>query len=230
LCLADADIWMREAVNHDGLPYYKYLAIDVDDTLCISHEPEKTMNAIAQLYYLKDNSVQVPTTYLGAQIVQYKLPSDNKKIRCGMSSNHYVLAAIKNVEYELSLWNKTLATNATTPLSYGYRPELDTSPLLNPLQANYYQNLIGVLRWSIELGRVDILTHVSIMSSFLAAWHEGHLSQVLHIFAYLKRYSRSTMVFDDTTPIIDNKMLPEANWMEFYRYETERKPPNALEP
>ena len=31
----------------------------------------------------------------------------------------------------------------------------------------YYQELIGVLRWAIELGRVDILLEVSLLSSLL---------------------------------------------------------------
>jgi len=56
-------------------------------------------------------------------------------------------------------------------------------------QANYFQNLVGLLRWIIELGRLDIHVHVSMLSTFLAAPHQGHLNEVLHIFAYLKCYN-----------------------------------------
>ena len=35
-------------------------------------------------------------------------------------------------------------------------------------EASYYHSLIGVLRWIVELGRVDINTEVSMLSSHLA--------------------------------------------------------------
>ena len=37
-----------------------------------------------------------------------------------------------------------------------YRPELDTLPTCNDNQFEYYQNMIGILRWCVELGRIDI--------------------------------------------------------------------------
>ena len=45
---------------------------------------------------------------------------------------------------------------APTPLSNGYRPEIDLSPELEELDTAYYHSLIGVLRWIVEIGRVDI--------------------------------------------------------------------------
>jgi hypothetical protein len=59
----------------------------VDDTLCISHCPEKTMEAISKIYRIKDNSIEIPKTYLGAQVVQYKLPDDRNKFRWGMAQD-----------------------------------------------------------------------------------------------------------------------------------------------
>ena len=38
------------------------------------------------------------------------------------------------------------------PMSNGYRPELDESDELDEVDAAYYQSLIGVLRWIVELG------------------------------------------------------------------------------
>jgi hypothetical protein len=229
-CLADADIWMRPAVKDNNCHYYEYLAIYVNDTLCISHDPMKTMEAISKLYRIKDNSIEPPKTYLGAQVLQYKLPNDNSKIRWGMLSQHYKANAVKTVEDELKKTGRQLSNNVKTPIASGYRPELDLTPLLRPDQANYYQNLIGILRWAIELGRIDIHVHVSMLSSFLTSPRQGHLEQVLHIFAYLKKYDRSTMVFDDTIPNIDETKFPIADWTEFYRDAKEEIPPNAPEP
>ena len=42
-CPADPDIWMRPAKKADGLPYYKYVLLYVDDTLVISKNSEKIL-------------------------------------------------------------------------------------------------------------------------------------------------------------------------------------------
>ena len=49
-----------------------------------------------------------------------------------------------------------LPENATTPMSSAFLPELDTSEELNAEDLNFYQELIGILRWTNEIGRVDI--------------------------------------------------------------------------
>ena len=67
------------------------------------------------------------------------------------------------------------ANKADTPLTTTYRPELDVSRELNEVDAAYYQSLIGILRWMVELGRVDVCLEVSMMSSHLALPREGHL-------------------------------------------------------
>ena len=48
----------------------------------------------------------------------------------------------------------------------GYAPELDAYHVFDPLLASYYQSQIGVLRWMVELGRVDINTEVSMLDSW----------------------------------------------------------------
>ena len=50
------------------------------------------------------------------------------------------------------------------------------------------------------------------MSSHLALPREGHLSEVLHIFAYLKKHHNSEMVFDPTTPVIDGNLFVKQDW------------------
>jgi hypothetical protein len=124
--------------------------------------------------------------YLGADIKKWSL--DETGQQCwAMSSDSYVKRAIGDVEAQLLDIGKSLSTRVTTPMSTGYRPELDAT-------ANYYQGLIGVLRWMCELGRVDILVDVSLLSRFLAAPRVGHLDQVFHIFAYLKADAKSSLI------------------------------------
>ena len=57
--------------------------------------------------------------------------------------------------------------------------------MCNDEQYGNYANLIGVLCWMVELGRIDIGFEVSVMSQHMAHPRVGHLTQVLHIFKYL---------------------------------------------
>ena len=77
------------------------------------------------------------------------------------------------------------------------------SPELGEKDASHFHSLIGVIRWIVELGRVDLDVEVSMMSSHLSHPREGHLKEIYHIFAYLKAHSNTGMVFDPTPPIID---------------------------
>ena len=44
---------------------------------------------------------------------------------------------------------------------------------------------------------------VSMMSSHLALPREGHLEQVLHISAYLKKYHNTELAYDPSDPVVD---------------------------
>jgi hypothetical protein len=229
-CLANPDVWYQSATKVDGTRYYEYLLVYVDDTLVFSHEPQVTMTALSKLYRMKEGSIGKPTKYLGADVIEYRLPTDHQRPKWGFSSQQYVTEAIKNVEMELTKFDQGLINSATTPFTSGYRPELDLSPLLDDEQTNWFQNLIGILHWSIELGRIDIHIEVAMLASFLVQPRVGHLDHCLHIFAYLKKHKKSTMVFDDTLPNIDESRFHQADWSTFYNYAKESLPPNAPEP
>jgi hypothetical protein len=112
----------------------------------------------------------------------------------------------------------------------GYRPELDVSPVLGPEQANYFQSLIGILRWAIELGHIDIHIDVALMSSHPAEPRLGHLEPALHIFSYLKYHTTSHLVFDPNYILWENASFQTNDWTEFYHDAKEAIPPNAPEP
>ena len=99
-----------------------------------------------------------------------------------------------------------------TPIPTSYSPELNITPELISTDAAYYQSLVGILRWIVELSRVDICLEVSLISSHLALPCEGHLDKLFHIFAYLKWKHRARMVFDTTYPSIDNDDFPRHDW------------------
>jgi hypothetical protein len=61
-----------------------------------------------------------------------------------------------------NIWRyyKKLMKKASGPFAGGYKPELDESPELDSTRANFYQSQIVILRWCVELGRIDIITEV----------------------------------------------------------------------
>ena len=121
-------------------------------------------------------------------------------------SYQYVQASVKITEkylrdlHAIGDTRYRLPKRARTPMQTSYRPELDVTPDLSCKYASYFQSLIGVLRWIVELGRVDICLECSILSSHLALPREGHLDQALHIVAYLKSHHNAELVFDPTYP------------------------------
>ena len=59
-----------------------------------------------------------------------------------------------------------------------------------------YQELIGSLRFAVEISRVDILLETVILSKHLDLPCEGHLEQVLYIVGYLRRRKKIRLLFN----------------------------------
>ena len=228
---ADPDVWMRASVKPDGTKYYEYVLCYVDDVLASSMNPKHIMETLSDTFVLKAGTVKEPDLDLGADVKKWYIEGSEEpgKARWAMSSSNYTKKAIDEVERELKEAGLKLPTKVTTPLSSGYRPEIDVTAELDPDKQNYYQGLIGVLRWICELGRLDILTPVSMLSRYLVSARRGHLEQVFHIFAYLKAHERSTMVFDDTEPYFEDSRFSKCDWSEFYPDAAEAIPSNAPE-
>jgi hypothetical protein len=204
--LADPDVWFRAEEKPNGFTYYAYVLVYVDDVLVVSHNANKTMTALSKLFRLKDGFAP-PTRYLGATIQRWRLPGDEEAVHWGHSSEEYVKQVLANVEDELLKTGNRLNGRFSTPLSNDYRPELDSSPFLEDAGVNYYMELIGILRWIVELGRIDIMVAVSMLSSYSMQPRMGHLDQVFHVFGYLKRNRRATLMFDETRVEWDGSRL-----------------------
>eukprot|EP00957_Ditylum_brightwellii_P088605 6749007-Ditylum_brightwellii.AAC.1 len=96
-----------------------------------------------------------------------------------------------------------MLAKAETPIRASYRPEQDITPVLSPFDCAYYQSLIGMLRWMVELVRIDICLEVPMMLSHLSMPREGHMAEVLRIFAYLRKYHNTELVFDPSDSVVD---------------------------
>jgi hypothetical protein len=214
----------------DGFEYFAYILIFVDDIICVQHNPGDELVRLDKYFTMKDGSIQEPTFYLGAKLKKTVLP--NSVIAWGMSSSKYVNAAVHNVrEYlAISAGVQTLKKRATVPFPVDYHPEMDATLELSPVMANYYQTQTGVLRWGVELGRIDIVTKLSVFASRLCLPREGHLDTVFHLFAHLANNHNVRVVFDRTYPIIDDDSFVTADWKAMYGDIKEALPPDAPVP
>jgi hypothetical protein len=188
------------------------------------------MEMIGKIYDLKD-TVKPPERYLGANIRCWQLP-DGREV-WSMSGQDYVKNAVKICKDLLLKDGKTLRgdKSAEQPMARTYQPELDVSQVLEPELASRYQQLIGILRWAVKLGRVDILVEVSLMSSHLCQPRVGHLEAVYNIFAYLKKHVEANMAFDDKMPRLDGTAFHKSDWSEsIYGDVEEEIPSNAPKP
>ena len=116
---------------------------------------------LGRIWELKEAFIGPPKIYLGDALRKVELENGT---RCWtFRSAQYVKSTVQNVEECLKREGWALPARAPTPLSREYRPELDTSEKLPPDEAAYYQLLVGILQWIVELGRVGLCTGVLMM-------------------------------------------------------------------
>ena len=113
-----------------------------------------------------------------------------------------------------------------------YLTELDGSPELDPDDLKFYQELIVMLRWATELGRVEILHETSLLCQYQASPRDVHLEPVLHIFSFLEKKPKLTLYMDPSLLRMDYfvfKTKPE-DFKEYYRNAEEEMPHQVPRP
>ena len=150
-----------------------------------------------------------------------------------MSGDKYVANLVADVKTKLGQAGRSLNANQRSPFSIGYRPEMDTTPELTDNQVRYFQEIIGCLRWAVDLGRADIAVEVSLLSRHLALPRRGHLEEALNIVAYLDKMKHSKLVMK-SEPLgflkderIAKRFNKDAEWYDFYGDVKEEVPSDA---
>ncbi len=145
----------------------------------------------------------------------------------------YVVQSVENFQIHLTekINGKYLIpASANNPFPVDYGPSTDLSDILVPECSSFYQHYIGVMRWMVELGRINIATKISMLSSYLACPRKGHLENALHVMGYLWLKHNSRLIFDPTYPDIDQTAFLSFEWMEFYGNAEEAIPPDMPPP
>jgi len=96
-----------------------------------------------------------------------------------------------------------MPTKAKNLFSSIYHPELDDSPELDNDDTRFCQEIVGMLRLAVELGRIDINLEVSLMSSYTTNPRIGYMNALIHIFAYTKQKPKLIIAFDPRHPYIN---------------------------
>ena len=170
------------------------------------------MNKLGKYFPFKPESVGPPKFYPAGKLSKLELP--NGVVAWAISTSKYIQQALNNPEGILKTHGLKLRKNMNSPLPGNCRPECDSTPECSTENATLYTSLIGILRWLVELGRIDITCEVSMMSSYTAMPREGHLDHVICIFSYLKAHHNSRLVLDPSYPDIDMDSL--ISWKGIY--------------
>ena len=84
----------------------------------------------------------------------------------------------------------------SVPASPVNHPELDTSEFLVDDGHLYYQMIVGILNWTIGIGRFDISHATLSLARFASCPRKVHLESALRVFGYFKKYPNKRIVVD----------------------------------
>jgi hypothetical protein len=169
------------------------------------------ITSLEKTYMLK--GVGIPEYYLGGNVEFLGEAWKNQGLGLALSAKTYIQNVIPKLEGHFGNEFKPIKT----PMSEGYYPDVDDSPLCTEDDSSKYRSIIGYCIWIIVLGRFDIAYTTSAMSMFNMLPREGHLKSVKRILSYLKTFPKVTVIIDTSYP--DHSVCPveyHSNWMEFY--------------
>ena len=183
--LADPDIYMRDAGD-----CYEYVAVYVDDLTLIMKDPVSFLDALKNKGFMLKDVTDSPEVFLGGSV------SRDQDGTLAWGAKKYIVRSLDNLERMLG--EKPAKNNV--PIPENTHPEIDTSPLLDEDGVALYQTMIGMLQWTVTLGRFDIACAVMTMSRFRTAPREGHLHLLKHVFGYLRKYTDGAIRFRTDIP------------------------------
>ena len=141
----------------------------------------EAMAQIQESFTVKPFSIEEPKSYLGADINKIYY-SDGSYIWT-MGAETYVTHAINNPKNRMATegfeYNKKLSDVNYSPQqpfsNLHYRLDMDVTDECSDSQIQLFQNLIGIMRWTVKLGRIDIAYEISVICRYLAQPRTSHL-------------------------------------------------------
>ena len=165
---AEPDIWMRRNGN-----LWEYVVVHVDDLALAMLDPQSFMDKL--------KSAPCNFKLKGTGPITFHLGMDFERDADGTLCCIPKKCIEKMIANYERLFGCKPSTNCMSPIEKGDHPEMDTSDLLDPEQTKLCQSLIGALQWVVTIGRFDVMTAITSLSSFRAAPRKGHLDRVKRI-------------------------------------------------
>ena len=169
--------------------------------------------------------------YLGTKLHKTRLHSG--VWAWAMSPAKYVQETVRKFAVHLSSnygVKYRMPKKTKNPFEMGYDPGMDTSPELDPDAVSHSLIVIVILRWMIELGRIDIITKLSLLSYHVALPREGHLEAAVQVITHVCQRYNFSLMYDPSSPEIDHTGFKECDRSEFYRDAKEAILVNTSEP
>jgi hypothetical protein len=150
----------------------------VDDYVTVGPNVERTVSEIRKDYDISEDG-PIPSFYLG-------INTDVLLDGTGwvLHSTKYIQKILPIVE---SIIGKKLGMSKT-PTKIDWQPEIDDSPLIDDAKRNKYQKLLGIGIWLVTTTRVDITFAVTTLSRYTHIAREGHFSDLIRVFEYLRKF------------------------------------------
>ena len=89
---------------------------------------------------------------------------------------------------------------------------MDESPLLEPEQMTEYMSLMGQLQWLISLGRFDVSSAVSGLSTFRSKPRIGHLERAKRMVGYVAKFKDAALRFRVELPNYSQLSQKTEDW------------------
>ena len=198
-CVADTDVWRRPEVKSEGTYYYEYVMTYVDYIIDFSMDSVCILEDIERFLSIKNDNIYLPSDYLGVVIFNNTVDDVNFWT---ISGKKYFKAVLDNVVEGLRSNTYLMTSKVVTTMEQLCLPDMDTSKKLDTTGVQYYQYLIGILCWATELGWVNLLHGVSILSQYQDSTRFGHLDEVIHIFSLLGTKQKLQMWIGPKEPSI----------------------------
>jgi hypothetical protein len=132
-CCADRDPLVKpETGPGDGVQYWAYNMIYVDDILCVHHENGVPITKMDQYFKMKNGSIKEPDFYLGARLKIITLP--NGVIVWGMSSRKCAQSAVQNMKdlFDGECRRSDIEEEGICALPLGLPPRVGYEPVSDP--------------------------------------------------------------------------------------------------
>ena len=169
----DPDVWIRG--REVG---YNYTGTHTNDVLVVAVNTTSIFEKLNETYTIK--AFVPPKVHLGCDYAQVNKGATTRWV---MGISTYITECLRKV---CTLLKVTTLQKDKLICSPGDHPKLHSSTLLWEEQHCFYQQLVGMAEFYVQVGRFEICYTLTSLNCLSAAAREGHLSWLVKIFGYLQ--------------------------------------------